>query len=402
MKRSTGKNESIEKSVEKPVKKTIKKRTGWIVLAGTAMIAMTALLCFHPWNREENSGGTKLLYETAYPEFPAYPGEAKNWEDYDQYIQALVVWNEEIWSRWGLAEGCVGTVDELFTGTVQTFLSGSETENRIYSPVGVYTALASATEWATDEDRQQILKLAAAENLKEMQAQAEVLLSACYCDDGQALSRVNSESLRKEDSTLALDASFDFQAALDGYFDKREKGVFSSPDGGTECMYLSRKYSGYYYEGTGFQAVCLEMIMGPGVGHVDRLWIVLPDEGSSVDSVLASDAFSAMQNDVKDYDKNQKQVIYLTIPRFAVSGENDLEQGNINLRQTAELTFDERGCSMDGYAYITGNEDRSGIEVEVTIDRPFIFVLNGPADIPLLAGVVNQPGSGEISMNAAK
>ena len=66
------------------------------------------------------------------------------------------------------------------------FLSGEGKDNRVFSPVSVYLALAMLAETTDANSRAQILSLLGEESLETLRANAAALWKACYTDDGDA------------------------------------------------------------------------------------------------------------------------------------------------------------------------------------------------------------------------
>ena len=57
------------------------------------------------------------------------------------------------------------------------------------------------------------------------------------------------------------------------------------------------------------------------------------------------------------------------------------------------VTIDEEGCTAVAYTFplATGDAPPPEDEVDFVADRPFLFVISYEDDLPLFAGVVNQP-----------
>ena len=59
----------------------------------------------------------------------------------------------------------------------------------------------------------------------------------------------------------------------------------------------------------------------------------------------------------------------------------------------ARVTVDEEGVTAAAYTempvYMAGIAPVN--EVDLVLDRPFIFLISGPDDLPLFIGIVNQP-----------
>ena len=78
---------------------------------------------------------------------------------------------------------------EAFIGaTASEILSGNETENRVYSPMSLYMALAMTAELTDGNTRAQILNLLGSESIEALRTQANAVWNANYNDDGSVTS----------------------------------------------------------------------------------------------------------------------------------------------------------------------------------------------------------------------
>ena len=121
--------------------------------------------------------------------------------------------------------------------------------------------------------------------------------------------------------------------------------------------------------------------------------------------------------------KNSKYVdINLSMPKFDVSSDLDLTESLKALgitdvfdpslsdfspmtkdadeiylsqaRHAARVLVDEEGCQAAAYNIMAdvGMGGPPDEEVDFVLDRPFLFVItDGPRELPLFAGIVNQP-----------
>ena len=166
------------------------------------------------------------------------------------------------------------------------------------------------------------------------------------------------------------------------------------------------------------------------------MWLILPDEGYSVDKLLESgEAMDFLLADKRGYydEKTQQYVetwpdqktlkINLSMPKFDVSSDLDLIEGLKKLGVTdvfdwrianfdpleastddplyiskaqhaARVKVDEEGCEAAAYTVMImtcGAAPPPDEEVDFTLDRPFLFAVTGDSGLPLFTGVVNQP-----------
>jgi serine protease inhibitor len=231
------------------------------------------------------------------------------------------------------------------------------------------------------------------------------------------------------DTVLALASTLYFKAAWNGEFQKENTGTdtFHALSGDVDGPFMRRVIeSGVYYWGERFAAVELRFQEG------GSMWLILPDEGDSVDDLLKSGeamdfllADKGLTGDQQDYAWPDQKVaqINLSMPKFDVSSDLDLSEGLKSLGVTdvfdssvsnfdplgastddplyvsqaqhaARVKVDEEGCEAAAFTVVTMNPTSAAPpndEVDFTLDRPFLFAVTGDSGLPLFTGVVNQP-----------
>ena len=219
-------------------------------------------------------------------------------------------------------------------------------------------------------------------------------------------------------TVLALASTVWFEAAWDDEFSKgnNDTKIFHAPTGDTEATFMNECfYSKTYYWGDQFGAIDLSF------KTEGRMTIILPDEGVSPESLL-SDAqcmdFVINRGDWKNADYVN---VNLSLPKFDVSSQIDLKEGlqalgvtnvfdhtvsdfsaitpqhhDVELTKVAHgarVQIDEEGCVAAAYTVIIF--DHGGMppkkEIDFIVDRPFLFVIYSPSNLPLFVGIVNQP-----------
>ena len=285
------------------------------------------------------------LATAVYPETVPFPREEDYTSptgefDYDKYSQAHKAW---LAGRDALTSGmdCTGLLDEFLTGSTARFLSGAGTENRIYSPLNVWLALAMLAETAGGNSREQLLDLLGADSIETLRTRVSALWRANYRDDGVVTSvPANSLWLRdgmtysqdvldtlardyyassfsgemgteeynqalrgwineqtggllkqqadglsmEPDTVLALASTIYFKAAWSNEFspDRTRRDIFRAPVGGVETDFMHSSRSQTYYWGEHFSAVQLDFQEG------GSMLLILPDEGYDPDGLLDS------------------------------------------------------------------------------------------------------------------
>lgn len=117
--------------------------------------------------------------------------------------------------------------DSFYSKTIREFLAGSDGENRAYSPMNVYMALAMLAETTDGQSRAQILDLLGCTDISELRKNAQALWQASFSD---------SETLTtKLGGSIWLDDRFDYKQETarrlsDYYFASSYKGRMGSTE----------------------------------------------------------------------------------------------------------------------------------------------------------------------------
>ena len=406
----------------------------------------------------------------------------------DAYSEAWDAWWED---RQALRSDTdyTGLMDGFLSRSTAQFLTGAGEDNRVYSPLNVYMALSMLAEITDGNSRQQILDLLQVESIEVLRERAFDLWRDNYQDDGSTASLLaNSLWLRDSmtysqetldrlaadyyassfsgemgseeydqalrdwlneqtrgllaeqagglsmdpDTVLALASTIYFKAAWSDEFNESLTGTdtFHALSGDVDTEFMRQTLQGTYYWGEHFAAVQLHFQQG------GSMWLILPDEGYSVDELLESG--EAMEfllaSKYGEWDEKaqayvgawpgQKHLsIHLSMPKFDVSDHLDLIEGLMSLgvtdvfdagvsdfgplgastdvslyvsqaKHAARVKVDEEGCEAAAYTVMAITEGAAmppDEEVDFTLDRPFLFAITGERDLPLFIGTVNQP-----------
>ena len=405
---------------------------------------------------------------------PLTPQVARPSKDMDpysvEYQQLLKRWELGKRQQYNQPEGYADNLTEFWSSSIAQFLSGEG--NRAYSPANVYMALAMLAETTGGNTRQQILDLLGAGSIEQLRTQAGHLWNAQYCDDGETTSvlanslwldesysftesivqrlaedyyasvyngDLGSEEMNQllkdwlnsqtggllEDQVSNLDIPLDtifalcstlyYTAGWSNSFDESRtaNATFHSTAGDVTTAFMNDTiYFGTYYWGSNFGAVRLELTKG-------YMWLILPDEGCTVEDILADDDYLNMALRPDQW-KNQKEIIInLSLPKFDISSQSDLIEGLKELGITdvfnsgeadfspmtnaykpyvgkvdhaVRVAIDEEGAMAAAYTVILvapGSPPPPEDEMDFVLDRPFLFMVTD--DVPLFAGVVEQP-----------
>ena len=176
------------------------------------------------------------------------------------------------------------------------------------------------------------------------------------------------------------------------------------------CEMMHETGSLGYYQGKGFSAVTKSVINANGFRFI------LPDEGVTVDEVLSSQAFAEYLTGPAQ--ENYVQVA-LSVPKFDVQADSNviptLEKLGVEkvfdhgaadftpltedrddiavdeILHSARVKIDEDGCEAAAFTAVMAMGTSAFLDepIRFTLDRPFLFVINGAGGTPLFVGVVN-------------
>lgn len=268
----------------------------------------------------------------------------------------------------------------FLTNTIPTFLGEEPGENRVYSPLNVYLALAMLAETTDGTSRQQILDLLGEDSLESLQTSADALWNTHYINDGTQYSLLASSLWLNEDVTfrqetldtlaasyhascyqgamgtadmdqalgdwineqtgklleeqvggitlppetvLALVSTIQFGADWETEFDpeQTEAGTFHGSDGDRECQFMHQSGDDLYYWGDHFAAV------QQGLNGGGSMWFVLPDEDTDVESLLTDAQVQQFILNRNGWENYKQLIVNRSIPKFDVQSQLDLETG---------------------------------------------------------------------------
>lgn len=417
-----------------------------------------------------------------YPEMAPYPNESEffnaiGYFDNEGFSRVYDEWWADKKAQRSQYEGYRDGLDGFFAGSMQEFLSGTNGANRAYSPLNVYMALAMLAEITDGNSRGQILELLGKNDIDSLRAQARAIWNANYSDDGAVTSilassvwlnenvdfvqetmnslaenyyassyrgEMGSDEFNKAlqdwlneqtggllqeqaenvemtpETILALATTVYFRAKWDGEFNENntKEGIFhlTGADGeSVTCDFMHRSGSRTYYWGDKFSSVAL------GFEGSGSMYFILPDEGVSVDELLADEQAMSFMVNRSDWENTKYLIVNMSVPKFDIASEIDLCAGLKALgitdafdpavsdytpmtsdmegiflskaQHAARVTIDEEGCTAAAYTVMmeAGAAMPPEEEVDFVLDRPFLFVLTSQDGLPLFTGVVNNP-----------
>ncbi len=221
----------------------------------------------------------------------------------------------------------------------------------------------------------------------------------------------------EEEALLTLASAVDYAADwLSGFSEeKTEAGVFHASSGDVSCDFMYKVTDEHYYWGENFAAISLQFNGARG-----RMWLILPDEDVAVTDLLDDEEVSALY--LGGAYNSEYLEVHMRIPKFDISADLELSGILQNMgitdvfraetadfspltsemaedlyvneaKHAVRLKIDEKGCTAAVFTTMSvamapppPNE-----QVEITFDRPFLFVVKDHSGAVLFMGIVNDP-----------
>lgn len=336
----------------------------------------TTMPSTRPHHEQPDLAISFALAKAQYPKMAARPAA-------DTYDDTFKTWGAAVAAQRKQAQGQTGGMTDYYAKTMAQFLAGEAGENRVYSPLNVYLALAMLAETAEGDSRQQILNLLGVSDLTALREKCSGLWNGVYLNDGAVTSvlanslwlaggdrwqydmdKVNAlaehyyastfegkmgsaaydkalqdwinqqtDNLLTEqagdlafdpDTVLALASTICFRAKWydDFWEENNREGVFHTADGDVNVTYMTQSPMMSAYFGDRFTAVSKDLDDG-----AYEMIFFLPDEGVSVnDLVTDRQVLALMEGNESAVDSKHVQV-NLSIPKFDVVSDQDLISG---------------------------------------------------------------------------
>ncbi len=376
-----------------------------------------------------------------FPEYYDYMDSQTNSFDYESYDEAYEAWWESAKTqhqREGYAEG----LEEFWTKSIQEFLTDSNGENRVYSPINVYMALGMLAELTEGDSRQQILDLMNADSIEALRDQANVVWNEHYQDDGATTSILASSLWLNEDVSFLSETmnilkenyyassyqgkmgSPEFDEALQAWLNEQTgnllneqvqgvkmspetilalattvhyrakwgsefhakyntKEMFHAEENDVECEFMHSSWQDTYYAGAKFGAIGKDLENSGGT-----MWFLLPDEGVSVDEMLTDADTMNFLLQGRQWENKKELKVNLSLPKFDVSSQIDLNDGLRALGITdvfdrSASNFKPMTTDMEGiYVAETSHNARVAIDEQGVVAVAYTLMRDAGAAIP--------------------
>lgn len=264
-------------------------------------------------------------------------------------------------------------------------ISGTDSTNRVWSPVNAYIALAMTAELTEGEAQEELFALLGVDSLEALRSRISAVWESAYENDkgneictlanslwidndldyskdvmdtlaydyyasvyqrdlgsdrtntditnwmknqtgGFLSDRTGKTDLAKEDMMLTMASTIYFQAKWSDEFNKsmNTDGVFHAADGDVNCTFMNQKLAEMnYYWAEDFGAV--QMFMKNGAS----MWFILPDEDKTVDDVLSGGDYMNMVtlSDAFPEENKKWMKVNLSVPKFDISSSVNVKEG---------------------------------------------------------------------------
>lgn len=220
-------------------------------------------------------------------------------------------------------------------------------------------------------------------------------------------------------TVLALVSTIYYRASWSDKFSSTAttQDVFHAPNGDMTVDFMHSSDSNTVYYGDGFSAI------GLSLENSGQMWLLKPDEGVDAAELLQNEDALGFLLANGAWAQTQSATVNLSLPKFDVSsnldildtlaqlGMTDVMDGTksdftplttaddslalTQAKHAARVKIDEDGCEAAAYTMFdveTTAMMEPEVEIDFTLDKPFVFAITGIDGLPLFVGLVNQPG----------
>lgn len=228
-----------------------------------------------------------------------------------------------------------------------------------------------------------------------------------------------SQTTLTEDTVLELLSTIYVKTnwLLPFYEEETTQDVFHAASGDVTCDFMHQELLDTYYRGENFGAYKLSCD-----SRNSGMWLILPDEGTSAETILEQGALNQTIFHSEQMQALEERTIRLSLPKFDITSNLELSDGLKSLgitdifdantadfsalsaspfsfslhkiQHSARIMVDEKGCTAAAFTDIGvgfGSSIPDDPIIELNLNRPFLFVLVGSDELPLITGIVNQP-----------
>lgn len=351
------------------------------------------------------------LAGAVYPEMAKYPQtDGFTWDE-----EAYRAWRTSLDAQQPENTEYQNGIREFYEVTMQEFLKDTEGENKVYSPLNVYMALAMLAETTDGESRAQILKLLHTDSIETLRNNASILWNANYCDDGTVTSllassiwlndknsynmetletlakyyyassysgRMGSEEynqmlrdwlneqtgglLEEQAEKIELDPQAVLALATTVYFrakwanefqqSNNTEEIFHAATGDVKTEFMHQSGTNTYYWGENFGAISRRL------ENSGTMLFLLPDEDVKVEDLLTDTEALDFIYDHAAWENQKFLIVNQSVPKFDAASDYSIVEGLKNLGVTDVFDF-----SKSDFTPLLSQVDKTGTE-NISVD----------------------------------
>lgn len=381
------------------------------------------------------------MAEAVYPQMSKRPSEVDYYEnqDWDAFDAAYDKWSAEKEVQRSYYDATID-LTSFYKKSMQEFLSNAKSENKVYSPLNLYMALAMLAETTDGESRGQILDLLGTTDIGQLRKDVVSIWNSNYSDDGfftcvlanslwlnegvnikietmkhladsyyassyrgnpteEAFNQALKDWLNEQtgglltdmiddismdtETVLALASTVYFKARWSDKFLGTIPEKFYKSDGEIICDFMKQRNENTYYWGEHFSAVKKNFSDYRGNSCMT---FILPDEGMSPEELLSDAEVTEFIFGNKAWENNKFLTVNLSVPKFDVKSQFELTNGLQNLGVTDVFTPTKADFTPVTKEKITLTAATHGarvmIDEEGCIAAAFTFMAEGGSSMP--------------------
>ncbi len=374
----------------KKLKSIFQKRSFYGAVAAVLIIVLVVGIL---WKSKAPESMLKAyaMAEAVYPQMNSMPSEADYYEneDWDAFEAAYDKWSADKEVQRSYYDATID-LTSFYKKSMQEFLSDAGSENRVYSPLNLYMALAMLAETTNGECRAQILDLIGTKDIEQLRKDVVSLWNSNYSDDGTLTCilanslwlnegvNINKETIKRladryyassykgnpseeafdqalrdwlneqtgglltdmindismdTETVLALASTVYFKARWSDDFWKNSTrpDIFYTSNGEITCDFMYQSDSKTYYWGEHFSAVKKGFRDYRGSSCMT---FILPDEGISPEDLLSDAEVTEFLFSSKEWKNRTYLTVNLSVPKFDVKSQFELSNKLQNLGVT--------------------------------------------------------------------
>ena len=358
-----------------------------------------------------------------YPLMAQTPLDFSEYESAEAYSEAYRAWLADRVAQKEAYSTLPSVPDGFFRQSLAAFLSDTNGENRLYSPLNVYMALAILAEVTGTETRAEILTALGEPSIESLRITASAIWNAHYCDDGAVTSILASslwtdkgyeyveetveriaktyyasifsgemgsesynEALRawlneqtggllsdqikdlsmKDEDLLAIATTIYFQASWQNKFyeSQNTEDIFHAKNGDILATFMHQTLRDTYFWGEHFTAASFEL------AESGNMLFILPDEGETVEDLLTDSEVLSLIFSESTYRNKRLMEIDASIPRFDLSTQIDLKSGmqSLGIRRVFDPSGSDFTPSVKNADGIYITDAKHGVRVAIDED----------------------------------